>query len=293
MLKRLPEDLRGLRVPNPTWPYFEGAGLRPFEAEAPGFRLANAWWLAEASFLAYLDDPEAIRASLARVGRTEVRIFESERLRAVLARGAGPAWLIFRGTLISSRRNLVTDLRVRLVSHRGAGRVHRGFAEAFDHLRPALEAASSGADPIFVTGHSLGAALATLAADELGPRARLYGFGSPRVGDADFAAGFRCPRAYRVVVEHDLVAELPPPLLYRHVGELHRILGDGRHLVGSAAELDLKERFERNLRERLPGIVRRATDAASLGGEALRENAITDHAPVSYAVRLWNALERR
>ena len=36
--------------------YFEGHDLRPFQPDASSFNLANAWWLAEASTLAYADE---------------------------------------------------------------------------------------------------------------------------------------------------------------------------------------------------------------------------------------------
>jgi predicted lipase len=99
----------------------------------------------------------------------------------------------------------------------------------------ALARAAAGTSaplPVFITGHSLGAALATLLAFDLGCRvfagqapglARpvLYTFASPLVGDAAFARAFGTlvPETYRIVNEPDLVPRLPPPVLgYEHVG---------------------------------------------------------------------------
>ncbi|MCA9453043.1 MAG: hypothetical protein KC584_10520, partial [Nitrospira sp.] len=55
------------------------------------------------------------------------------------------------------------------------------------------------------TGHSLGAALATLAADRYGDVQGLYTFGSPLVGDEGFARDFYVS-GYRFVNNNDVVA---------------------------------------------------------------------------------------
>jgi predicted lipase len=68
-------------------------------------------------------------------------------------------------------------------------------------------------------GHSLGAALATLAADRLPDVQGLYTFGSPRVGDKGFQAHFRV-KAYRLVNGKDIVPTVPGEGPFRHVGEL-------------------------------------------------------------------------
>jgi len=73
-------------------------------------------------------------------------------------------------------------------------RVHKGFYEAFSKLNEgklgikekmdAVKASTNGAIAIYITGHSLGGALAQIAAAVLGTDqvAACYTFGSPRVG---------------------------------------------------------------------------------------------------------------
>jgi len=79
-----------------------------------------------------------------------------------------------------------------------------------------------------VTGHSLGAALATLAAIDIVEIAQknitfLYNFGSPRVGNPEFAQNFdkMFPHMYRVVNYKDIIPHLAPEnslgLEYYHV----------------------------------------------------------------------------
>jgi triacylglycerol lipase len=103
--------------------------------------------------------------------------------------------------------------------------VHDGFLRAldsvWDSILPALESLPG---PMFYAGHSLGAALATLAASRRAPDA-VYAFGSPRVGNGAFAASLATVPLYRVVDDANLVATLPPEELgFRRAGELHRLV---------------------------------------------------------------------
>ncbi|PSB17789.1 hypothetical protein C7B61_21865 [filamentous cyanobacterium CCP1] len=73
---------------------------------------------------------------------------------------------------------------------------------------------------IYVTGHSLGAGLATLAAVHIdkiikskGLRSsvHLYTFASPRVGDRTFASHLETMKAYRIINSEDLIQSVPLP----------------------------------------------------------------------------------
>ena len=93
--------------------------------------------------------------------------------------------LAFRGTELILG-DWITILRARQVAWAEGGRVHGGFADGlaavWSDLAPRLAAAPGRR---LYTGHSLGAALATLAATRERPHA-LYTYGSPRVGDDAF-----------------------------------------------------------------------------------------------------------
>ena len=105
-----------------------------------------------------------------------------------------------------------------------AGQVHRGFLESLDHLWPDLEQSLSpavqadlhGGTPLYVTGHSKGAAVAQLAAYRLARKgvqpAAVYTFAGPRPGNAAFAAAFDAtfPAALRFEYRDDVVPHVPP-----------------------------------------------------------------------------------
>jgi hypothetical protein len=84
-----------------------------------------------------------------------------------------------------------------------------------------------------VTGHSLGAALATLAAVDTTP-ARLVTFGSPRVGDEAFRALFAGLEVRRFVDCCDVVSRVPPERFdAAHLARLLEELGvPGPSLIG-------------------------------------------------------------
>lgn len=78
---------------------------------------------------------------------------------------------------------------------------------------------------VTVTGHSLGAALATLLALDLAVHTQLtlnvYTLASPRVGDLSFHNLYNhvIENTYRVANRLDIVPKTPPPLFYFHVGD--------------------------------------------------------------------------
>ncbi|KAI9844580.1 MAG: hypothetical protein M1838_002145 [Thelocarpon superellum] len=117
--------------------------------------------------------------------------------------------------------------------------VHRGFLNSWLEIRDQVLGAVSSAKsqhPTFelvVVGHSLGGAIASLAAAELrkeGNTAALYTYGSPRVGNAPFAdlVTDQAGGNYRVTHTDDIVPRLPPISFdYAHISpEYHIEQGD-------------------------------------------------------------------
>jgi triacylglycerol lipase len=133
------------------------------------------------------------------------------------------AVLAFRGSEGNEFRHI--DLNFRPVPLPGVSgvMVHRGFLEVFSRCKSDIEAAVNKSVPstlgLYITGHSLGGALAQIASAALNRDnlAACYTFGSPRVGTAGFDEQVKCPH-YRVINNWDLV----PGFFfrsYRHNGD--------------------------------------------------------------------------
>ena len=129
--------------------------------------------------------------------------------------------------------------------------VHRGFAFVFDairgHLFDGLEQALEKASlsdttirkdkiPIILTGHSLGGAVACLAAvgieAEFCNPLHVYTFGAPRVGNLAFRQKYDrvVPNTFRVVCENDGVVHIQA-CFRPHFGRLIALDRDGNYVV--------------------------------------------------------------
>ena len=153
---------------------------------------------------------------------------------------SGDVIVAFRGT--ADLRNWLTDLDCELVTVLNF-RVHRGFYQALQAVESALDSRLGAARParLWVTGHSLGGALAKLWAAARGHEVSgVYTFGQPRVGDASFASFYDAllkARSFRVVHADDIVPRVPWMLArYRHAG--HEAFFNGSSATVNHAVLD-------------------------------------------------------
>lgn len=145
--------------------------------------------------------------------------------------------LVFRGTQTQAEwlQNLNTK-QVKYDSPNGQdyGAVHEGFLELTRNLTPHPVTVAKKLDPTipcYITGHSLGAAVATLVAmeivqqlPELKDQIQLYTFAGPRVGSPKFAQAHSqlIPNSYRIVNLADTVPIVPPVTIgnsYTHIGQ--------------------------------------------------------------------------
>ena len=172
------------------------------------------------------------RASGGKGGRRYVTRTETTPA-GVCARAGRRLYVAFRGTQSAGEKisNYMAARRDAVFDDLQDGHVHRGFHRCYESVRPAirafLEAHATPESRIRVTGHSLGGALAALAAMDVATgglpyRAlEVFTFAAPRTGAARWARHFARQRlaAWRIANRRDVVTKVPPELLgYRHVG---------------------------------------------------------------------------
>lgn len=198
----------------------------------------NAHVLAIACELAYLDEPLGVSgfrdqlgldAKLISVGNTQVYVGHNDQTIVVAFRGSeAPTtldglkdWLLTNANnyLILPEGRSGTDF----VAAGVGARFHRGFLDALDSLwEPLLAAVNAAIEarseerPVWVTGHSLGGALALLAAWRLQrqfvPIHEIVTFGAPMIGNDIAAKAFEQEfdgRLFRYVDLDDPVPLLP------------------------------------------------------------------------------------
>ncbi|WP_020380265.1 lipase family protein [Nocardiopsis potens] len=268
-----------------------------FDHTATGHELPHALCLAHAAKLAYADE-DAARAQAAEWGFDRFRFFEADfappfaldHTQAYVMASDDMVIAAFRGTEPAQIMDWLSDAKAPMVAHSsGKGMVHWGFDTALEAIYPrmlaAIEEMRDNDQTLWFTGHSLGGALAMLAA----ARIRLadpelladgvYTFGQPRTCDRELAAAYDGAlrgRTHRFVNNNDVVPQVPPPPLYSHVAEERYFDADGR------------------LRSEKPGLLGGLADKAkgyALDAAAFHPDAdgITDHFMDAYIACLQKA----
>jgi len=145
-----------------------------------------------------------------------IKTFDNNGTQAIFLENDHYVFLGFRGTEATSIKDIKADANAVIKVCESGGKIHSGFDEAFSQvvidIQTLLNKDESTNKPLFITGHSLGGALATVATKKLthkGGIAACYTFGSPRVGDIDWTTNIKTP-IYRIVNAADPVTMLPP-----------------------------------------------------------------------------------
>jgi triacylglycerol lipase len=310
-----PRLWRNVFYPLPNYNYFE---MPPEFDKAPmagKLNLLKAAWMADASMLAYgrsgpdVIPPDRLKEIFDAAG------FQFELLgdwspgkpgtQGYFAYTSDFAVLAFRGTEKDDWKDVLADLVIwpvaKIVEQAAAGHtesvVHRGFQNALNEVweqahQKLVDYRARTQNEIFFTGHSLGAALATLAISRYaGENTSLYTFGLPRCGNSVFAGnlgGRATLGQYRFVDYRDIVTRVPPALfgfshgagnlyLLNEAGVLEDHTGDAGEDAGGPAEVaaDLKVLTEL----RFP-----------IGLDTTPPGDIYDHSPGRYCNRLWSLL---
>ncbi len=192
------------------------------------FDIDVARMMLELSRVAYLGEPAA-RDGITTLALRDPFFFSMGGTQATTCGDDTRLFVAFRGTE-ADPRDWITDARFGPRSGELGGTVHSGFHEALDLVWPNVGEALAGAGErqVWLAGHSLGAALAILAAARVveagGTVAGVYTFGQPRIGKSDFREAYHAKLkdvTFRVVNHIDLVTRVPLLVQgYRHVGRM-------------------------------------------------------------------------
>jgi hypothetical protein len=304
--------------------YFKRAQACPFVEGSPFVKGA---WAADAATLAYgrfgksAMPPGDFQGFLKAAGFDNVQQignWSKGGTQGYFASNGQFAILAFRGTEADDPLDVLADLDILLVDEHDFRpspddanlalrhlalveelvappcRVHQGFQRALNQVWSEVHAciasfrgAHAKAEICF-TGHSLGAALATLAFSRFDdPNLSLYTIGCPRVGNQAFCG--RIPtdenRVFRFVNLNDPVAHIPvadgkyqhaPPDCIR-IDQSGNLVEDDGSFKGDVSALKV------------------AITAIPRAGLVLLPNSpapagVVDHSPARYCVRLWNCV---
>jgi triacylglycerol lipase len=211
-----------------------------------GFSLDIASFMAHAASDAYQSNLDYLQNRW----KCEVRLIDINDSQAIVI--DGPHLVIaFRGTEPGRIKDWLSGLDVIKAAWEDGTWVHSGFRDAYHDVRAAVhdECATLRDRELFLVGHSLGGAIADLAAIDLeehniSPR-RIYTYGAPR------ALGWRAARKsrnmftgrkFRVVNGNDIVPRVPMCLRFQHTGTLAyipRSLSPGSESKDITADIEI------------------------------------------------------
>jgi triacylglycerol lipase len=179
---------------------------------------------AKLSAIAYKTETQAVKEAK-KMGFPWAKLISRDGAEVLVAKDRNDLWFAFRGTEPSKLNDVMADLNVIKQAAVAGGKVHGGFQKEVNDLWMDVLAEIEHNDQlkvrkdVYMTGHSLGAAMATISATRYQPH-ELYTFGSPRVGGPRFIKNIKCPH-YRFMNNNDIVCRIPPAWLgFRHHGEM-------------------------------------------------------------------------
>ncbi len=167
-----------------------------FDKRRELFSLNNAYWLLNLSVLSKDKDEEATFKLMKPYGFTKVEVYNKGKLQFLMAEHAEFIVFAFKGTTtwqdyLSNAEYVLKDSEKTDLP----GKVHSGFFGTMDSgwesLKTKFTYAKARGKSIIITGHSLGGAIAQMAALKAVkmklPIKTIYVFASPRAGNEEFA----------------------------------------------------------------------------------------------------------
>ena len=226
-------------------------------------------------------EPEDANKTFEKYGFQNHRFIDKEGAQCYIIWNDTDAVVCFRGTEPKEMSDVKADLNA--IQRKGLhnkGDVHAGFQGEINKVWDDLNFTVADIQDrnIYITGHSLGGAMATICAkrlsEELDAVCCLYTFGSPRVGNKKWCKSLQVPH-YRFQNNNDIVCRMPLWIMgYRHHGKNMYINYKGKIV---------KYRWWRRMIDNLRGRLRALTKFQLFDG-------IYDHDITKYAKRVNNVV---
>jgi triacylglycerol lipase len=262
-------------------PYVFHADIQQFDAHTTRYNGENALVLADCAKLVY--EPKAtIQKAMQETWKfRNFEFFDSKSTQAFIAGNDVAIIIAFRGTE-KNLDDIIADAKV-TPTNGPVGTVHRGFNDALHEvwgsnakkdMRSTIKQFQDKKQSIWFCGHSLGAALAALAAIEYvsndkGVINGLYTIGQPRIGNAEFAKHFDkllTNKCFRFINNNDVVPRVPlPGLVFKYTHAGHELYIDSAAKLHDATVLSWWEEEW----DRLKGIV---DDIGKIGLDDLKDH---------------------
>lgn len=177
--------------------------------------------LAKIAYMTQADSKPAVH----ELGYTKSILIDHKGAECLIVENSERVVLCFRGTEPKEFSDIKADLKAWKRESETEGMVHAGFYEYLERIwEQVLAYASTPArkkKALYICGHSLGGAMATLASSRLQDRVvACYTYGSPRAGGKVWHANCSF-KHYRHVNNNDVVPRVPFWIMgFRHYGEL-------------------------------------------------------------------------
>ena len=194
------------------------------------------------------EDPKTAKTKFKAIGCTVVEFFDIDNAQAYLLKNSDGIYVLsFRGTEVTEPSDILADLKAGKNIEAIGGKIHVGFKGEINKLWPAIEKAVTDIDSLYVTGHSLGAAMATIASGRMQSKVlALITFGSPRVGNKEYVNSLTVTH-YRVQNNCDDVTKVP----FRLMGFTHHGTHKYMNYYGAFRNLTPWQRVKDMARSRL------------------------------------------
>jgi len=231
-----------------------------FEPHATSFSMANAQILAQAAAMAYREPAQSAKWAKVSGFTGAFDFFDNADTQGFVVEGDDTIIVAFRGTQPNRPMDWFVDFRAtRGHWDHNIGEVHDGFYNALRKVWGVTLAngevlpkrlVNRGNKTIWITGHSLGGALAELCAAQAMfvskiPVQGVYTFGQPRVGNNDFADAVNAKLGsgiFRFVNDRDIVPRVPLfSMGFCHYGGQHAFDHAGKASSAESAVETLNE----------------------------------------------------